>query len=61
MGSIFEHPVYNSAPADMVANWIAVDILRHLGGLDRQNYLDKVKLWRNDVYDAIIKDYPHHT
>lgn len=60
MNDIFEHTVYNSAPADMVANWIAVDILRHMGTIEKPGYLRAVKKWREDVYNAIIKHYPHH-
>lgn len=26
---IFGHPAYNQAPAEQVANWLTVDVLRH--------------------------------
>jgi hypothetical protein len=61
MLSVFNNPVYKIAPADMVANWIAVEILRHINVDARPEILSAIKIWREDVYDIIMIDYKQHT
>jgi hypothetical protein len=61
MLAVFNNPVYKIAPADQVANWIAVEILRHFNVDARPEILSAIKLWRNDVYDVIVRDYKQHT
>jgi len=59
--SIFDNHTYKTAPAPIVANWIAIDLLRGCNIDERPSILEAVKAWRTDVYEYILKQYPQHT
>ena len=60
MRDIMENPNLKCAPKEMLANWLAVDYLRRANVDERPSMMEQIRQWRQDVFEEIIKTYPHH-
>jgi len=60
MHRIFTHQAYNQAPPVIVANALATDFLRKMNVDERPKFLEKIREWRPEVYQIILKDFPQH-